>query len=141
MQKWYQYEEAVKVPLVFSCPNRIREHHRDTSHPVSTVDVMPTPCDFAGIPAPPHACGMSVRPFLEGKPASGHEFVAAEIRVNGRMCFAGDPVEQLFDMGEDPWEMNNLIDVPGPAGEIRAHRKLLDGWEASLDPAPKTSLT
>ncbi len=146
VQKWYQYDEAVKVPLVISCPGRIREGHRDTSHLVSTVDLVPTLCDYAGIPAPPKARGMSLRPFLEGKPAEGHEFAVSEVRIGGRMIrtaqykyfrFAGDPVEQLFDMRADPWEMNNLIDSPAMAGEIRAHRKLLDAFEASMDPAPK----
>ena len=40
---------------------------------------------YAGIPAPPDARGTSLRPFLEGKTAPGHEFVASEVRVSGRM--------------------------------------------------------
>jgi len=146
VQKWYPYDEAVKVPLVISCPGRIREGYRDTAHLVSTADLVPTLCDYAGIKTPPDICGTSLRPFLEGKPTDGHEFVAAEVRVSGRMIrtsrykyvrFAGDPVEQLFDMRNDPWEMKNLIDTPGLGAEIRAHRKLLDDFEARMKPAPK----
>lgn len=143
VQKWYPYDEAVKVPLVVSCPGRIREGYRDQNHLVSTVDLVPTICDYAGIPAPPDARGKSLRPFLEGKDAAGHEFVASEVRVSGRMIrtarykyvrFAGDPVEQFFDMQEDPWEMRNLIDESRSAAEVRAHGKLLDEFTARMHP-------
>lgn len=146
VQKWYPYDEAVKVPLVFSCPGRIREGHRDTNHLVSTVDLVPTICDYAGIPAPPNARGISLKPFLESKDAPGHEFVASEMRISGRMIrtarykyvrFEGDPVEQFFDMQADPWEMHNRIDDGSFDAEIGAHRKLLEAFTASMDAAPQ----
>ena len=47
-----------------------------------------------------------------------------------------DPVEQFFDMSDDPWETSNLIDTPGLTVEINTHRKLLEDFEASMEPAP-----
>lgn len=141
VQKWYPYEEAVKVPFVVSCPGRVRAGARDATHLVSGLDVMSTMCDYAGIPQPPHARGASLRPLLEGKDAAWREFVTAEVRETGRMIrtarykyvrFEGDPVEQLFDMKEDPWETANLYESARHADEIRRHRKLLDEWEARL---------
>ena len=65
--------------------------------------------------------GRSLRPLLEGKAAEWHEFVAAEVRQNGRMIrtadhkyvtYYGDPVEQLFNMKSDPGETKNLVNDP-----------------------------
>jgi arylsulfatase A-like enzyme len=70
------------------------------------------------------------------------EFVAAEMQFIGRMIrtrrfkyvrYRGDPVEQLFDMEKDPWEMHNLFDRPRYADVLAAHRKLLDDWEKRME--------
>lgn len=145
VQKWYPYEEAVKVPMVVSWPGHIREGHRDAGHLVSGLDVVSTLCDYAGAPQPPHARGRSLRPLAEGRSTEWREFVSAEVRGPGRVLrterfkyvrFPGDPVEQLFDMKSDPWEMKNLYEDPKYADTLAQHRKLLDGWLATLIPAP-----
>ena len=154
VQKWYPYEEAVKVPLVFSCPARLPQGKRDAAHLVSGIDVMPTMCDYAGIEAPPHTAGRSLRPLLEGRPAAWREFVVAATHLNPARTasaghtirterykyvrYAGDPVEQLFDMKADPWETKNLFGDPKCADVVQAHRKLLEGWQAGLRPVPAT---
>ena len=147
VQKWYPYEEGVKVPLVLSCPSLMAQGHRDTDHLVSGLDVMSTLCDYAGIKAPPNARGASLRPLLEKKDTPWREFVSTEHHVIGRMLrtaqykyvrYDGDPVEQLFDMKADPWEMTNLYQEPRYASVIKDHRKLLDGWLASLTPVEPT---
>jgi choline-sulfatase len=147
VQKWYPYEEAVKVPMIVSCPGRIEQGLRDGKHLVSGVDVMSTMCDYAGIPAPPDARGRSLRPLLENKAAAWREFVAAEVRITGRVIrtadfkyvnFENDPVEQLFDMKNDPWEMKNLYEDPKYADVMAQHRKLLRQWNASLKPTTPT---
>ena len=147
VQKWYPYEEGVKVPMVLSCPGRIAEGLRDTSHLVSGLDVMSTFCDYAGIQPSVDARGKSLRPLLEGKPVQWREFVSTEHHFVGRMVRTGqykyvhyrdDPVEQLFDMGTDPWEKTNLYDDAKYASVLRGHRKLLAEWETSLKPVPPT---
>ena len=84
-----------------------------------------------------------MRPLLEGRPTEWREFVASEHHIDGRMVrtpqfkfvhYANDPVEQLFDMKADPWEMTNLYDDPAHADVVRDHRRLLVDWEASLEP-------
>ena len=47
--------------------------------------------------------------------------------------YKGDPVEQLFDMQADPWEMKNLYDNPEYAPVMATHRKLLAEFQAALD--------
>lgn len=147
IQKWYPYEEGVKVPLIVSCPGRVGEGARDATHLVSGVDIISTMCDYAGIPAPPHARGLSLRPLLEGKaPQEWREFVVSEHHNDlGRMVrtadwkyvhYKNEPIEQLFDMKNDPWEMKNLYDDPKYAEVMQAHRKRLEEWEGKMIPAP-----
>jgi len=145
VQKWYPYEESVKVPMVVCCPGRIAEGHKDATHLVSGLDVMATMCDYAGVDAPPHNLGRSLRPLLERKNVTWREFVVSEHHIVGRMVrterfkfveYEDDPVVQLFDMHADPWEKRNLYQDANFASVIRDHRKLLADWKKHLRPVP-----
>ena len=57
------YEELVRVPLVISWPGKIRPARSDAL--VSLIDLLPTLCDLAGVPAPTAVDGLSLRPVLE----------------------------------------------------------------------------
>jgi len=147
--KNYLYEEALKVPLVFSCPGRISEGVRDSSHLVSGVDVMATVCDFAGVKPPPRVTGGDLRPLLEGRTAEWRQFAMAEVKLTspkpGRairtpdykyIVYHGDPVEQLFDMRNDPGETKNLAGEAAHASALEEHRALLREQWSRLAPAP-----
>jgi len=148
VSKWYPYEEAVKVPMIVSCPGRIAEGLRDASHLVSGLDVMSTFCDYAGVDSPPQARGRSLRPLLEKKGnVPWREFVGSEFRIGGRVIrtgqykyvhYKGDPVEQLFDMKADPWETKNLYDDSSFTGVLTDHRRLLKEWQSQLEPVAPT---
>ncbi|MBC8877285.1 MAG: sulfatase-like hydrolase/transferase [Planctomycetes bacterium] len=147
VSKWYPYEEAVKVPMVVACPGQVAEDHRDTSHLVSGLDVMSTMCDYAGVKSPEDVRGSSLRPLLEQKNVTWRECVSSEHHVDGRMLrteqykfvhYEGDPVEQLFDMKADPWEMNNLYQDPKYATVLEDHRKLLAEFQSQLTPVEPT---
>ncbi len=147
VQKWYPYEEGVKVPLIASMPGRIKEGVLDTTHLVSGLDIVPTICDYAGVDAPPKMRGLSLRPLLEGQRVPWRDFVVTEHHITGRMLrtarfkyvrYDNDPVEQLFDMKVDPWEMTNLYKDPVYAATVRTHREQLGKWLAGLEPVPPT---
>jgi choline-sulfatase len=140
--KSFLYDEAAKVPLLLGWPGQLPEGARDTAHLTSGADVVPTVCDYAGVPAPSHMRGRSLRPLLEGDSGPWRDFVVAETSVTGRMvrtrnykyiAYKDDPVDQLFDMQSDPWETRNLASDPAHAGSVREHRRLLAEWEDSLD--------
>jgi arylsulfatase A-like enzyme len=112
---------------------------------VSGLDIVPTVCDYAGAPSPPRVCGRSLRPLAEGKPVEWRSFAVAEVQVTGRMLrtadwkfsvFKDDPVEQLFDMKNDPWETKNLAGEAKCGAVLEEHRRLLKEWESRLDLAP-----
>lgn len=78
MQKWYQaYEEVLRVPLLFSNPRRW-PRGRTTQALASSVDVLPTLLDLAGLALPegaPALRGRSLRPVLEGEADSVQDAV------------------------------------------------------------------
>ena len=141
------YDEAVKVPFIISWPGRLPAGGTDRVHLITGMDIMPTLCDCVGIKPPPNMRGTSLRPLLEGRTVPGHAHVVAEVHTNtARMVrtaqhkyikYVDDPVEQLFDLRNDPGELRNLARDSGHADALREHRKLLLDWETSLDVAPK----
>jgi len=145
VRKSTPYEEASKVPLVISWPGEYLKHTVD-SYLVSGVDIMPTLCDFAGIQAPLNMRGKSLRPVLDGRSGVKSDFIALECSQNlGQMirterykyvAFKNDPVEQLFDMQNDPYEMKNLAVDSVHASVMDDHRTLLRDWISHLDIAP-----
>ncbi len=143
--KDFLYDEVMRVPLMYSWPGHLPEGVQDNPHLVSGLDLAPTICDFAGVEAMPKARGRSVRPLLENRRVEWRYFIAAESYVNGRMIrtprykyimYKGDPVEQLFDIEADPWEMRNLACESASAAMLQEHRRLLAEWETQLEPAP-----
>ena len=136
------YEESVRVPLLVSWPGHLPENQRDTGTLASGIDIVPTLCDLAGIEPPPDCRGRSLRPPVTG----AREYTVAEIPPNaGRAVrsrtykyatYAGDTVEQLFDLGADPGETHNLAPESGYGEILRDHRRMLVDWEATLTPAP-----
>jgi choline-sulfatase len=137
------YEEALAVPLVISLPGEIVGGRADATHVASGLDIMPTVCDYAGVSAPPSMRGRSLRPALEGRHTTWREFCVSEVSNNtGRavrsdrykyITYADDPVEQLFDMDEDPGETRNLADNASHADLLADHRDMLRDWESRLD--------
>lgn len=143
------YDESVKVPLLVSWPGQVPQDRTDTTHLVSGLDIVPTLCDYAGVEPPARMRGRSLRGILESDGAPGSEFIVSEVAGNaGRMvrmqrykyiAYAGDSVEQLFDMSEDPRETQNLSAESRHVGTVAEHRKLLKEWESRLDVPPEVS--
>ena len=57
------------------------------------------------------------------------------------VVYDGDPVTQLFDMQEDPWETENLAGEARLADIVRDHRRLLAGWNMRLTPIKDGALS
>jgi len=148
-QKSILYEEVIRIPLMVSFPGKTREGVCDNSHLVSNgLDLLPTLCDIAGIPAPDDLPGYSLRPLLEQEAAdcSWREELIIE-----SWPFQGDPGEtlaravltedykyaiyswgryreQLFDRKKDPGEMVNLAVNSRYHTVLEDHRERLRGY-------------
>ncbi len=142
VQKASFYDESVRVPFLVSGPGIRRGGAVDRESLVSLVDILPSFCDLAGVPAPSPVRGASLRGALDGKPLN-REFVVSELRYGdekheGRMVRTarfkyivfngGQHPEQFFDRETDPGEIRNLARDPDYAKPLAAHRAILRQW-------------
>lgn len=146
------YQEAAAVPLIVSWKEVTPAGRIDREHLVSSLDVLPTICDYAGVQPPAVVRGQSLREVIEKPDRLGHEFVVAEMarggpRGPGRsfmvctkkykyMVFpdsGAERLEMLFDLESDPSEMKDLSGQPALAGELDRHRRLLAQWNKKTE--------
>ena len=135
--KMSMFEGSARVPLMMALPGG--EGGRiDT--PVSTLDVMPTLADIAGIDVSALASwtdGESLLPIVGGATRSAPVPIeyAAEASITpivalreGRWKYvrsSADP-DQLYDLDADPHELRNLVNDPGAAEVLARLRGLAD---------------
>ena len=133
------YDEASRVPLIVSHKGVTKPGLVDREHLVSTtLDLIPTLCDFAGIAIPKELTGRSLRALAQGQsPASWRKGLVTECRMARMVRTArfkyvvysqGERREQLIDMEKDPGEMQNLAADPAYAQVLAEHRKYLVHW-------------
>ncbi len=130
------YEGSVHVPLLMRFPGRIKPG-TVVDEPVSTMDVAPTILEYLGMKAP-KTDGISLRPFIEGKPVK-HDVVSYSlgrtepnymIRIGDlKLMMAqndkGRGVDALYDLKADPMEMRNLIVSPVSPEKNREQAKMM----------------
>jgi arylsulfatase A-like enzyme len=91
VSKWHPFEHSVKIPLIYYLPGTIRAQVMDTDHLVSQVNLLPTICDFAGIPDPSDSRGVSLRSILVDQDAELElNTVFSEFRHIARVVRKGD---------------------------------------------------
>ena len=119
------------MPLVMKYPGKI-EAGSVNEDMVLNLDFAPTFIDYAGVPVPEEIQGKSLRPLLENKHNTEwrdavyyHYFEFPSIHMVKRhygvrtkryklIHFYHDVDEwELYDMEEDPSEMNNIFGKPG----------------------------
>ena len=140
------YDASVHVPLVMTCPARFAGD-RQVSQVVSTLDVFPTLCDLANIPAPPQARGLSLQPMLEQPDASlPRDFVAAEAMGNTTRMIRSQRYKyiehingeyMLFDLQTDPGETCNVAQDPAYHDALIQHQTFMAQWLDGLDIDPR----
>jgi len=124
------YEELVHVPLIVwgrgIAPQRV--HQR-----VSLVDVGPTLLQLFRLPPQPHAMGHSLLPLIRKRLADLPRPVVAEGRLrrayySGSLKVIEDTVRktvEVFDLDEDPGELDNLFDRYSAAAPEHPRRALM----------------
>jgi choline-sulfatase len=154
---WYKmscYEGAARVPLIIWSPQRFAAHRVTAA--VSTVDLLPTVTDLAGVGGaredPEPLDGRSLLPHLSGSPdrdeavaeylAEGAIAPIVMIR-RGRYKFVHSPADpdQLFDLSADPHELVNLAADPATAAlTADFKRQIAERWDLpALDRAVRLS--
>jgi arylsulfatase A-like enzyme len=125
--KWYPYEESIRVPLIVRDP-RIPASKRGKTNDdfVLNADLAPTLLAFAGLPASARMQGSDFAPLYlaAGKPAWRDEFFyehptirntgfipSSEALVSKEIKYIYWPdfgYEEVFDLKRDPFEEHNL---------------------------------
>ena len=143
------FEESARVPFLVAAPGAKGNGQRSASL-VELLDVYPTLCDLAGVPAPAGLQGKSLRPVLNNPLASFHEGAFTQARRGAKAEHWGRSVRtarwrctewdegrngiELYDHAADPHEFTNLANDPKHATVLKELRALL---AAKLPPIAK----
>jgi len=121
----FLFRGLTRVPTVWRLPERYRAN-RESDALVSTVDLMPTLLDLAGVEAPAGVQGCSYKEVLTGAKRSVRDWAYIEYDesyINDRLrhirskewaitLYANSEHGMLFDLRNDPLELHNLWDTP-----------------------------
>lgn len=149
--KWYPYEEALRVPLLVRDP-RVPVARRGTTRDqlVLNIDVAPTLVAAAGLRPPAVMQGRDIAPlYLRRRaPAWRDEFFyehptitsAARIPTSHAVVrrdwkyveWPEHGYRQLFDLRTDPSELQNLADVPSQARRVAELAAQLRAWRSRV---------
>jgi uncharacterized sulfatase len=147
------YEEITHIPLIIEQPAGVGAGAIDSTL-VSQADLLPTMLELAGLDVPPILEGQSVVPLLRGEEMADKEIVIEFNRYEIEQdswggfqpvrCIIGAEyklvinllhTDELYDLEQDPAEIDNLIDRPDYA-DVRntLHDRLLDWMYEKRDP-------
>ncbi|MGE3780064.1 MAG: sulfatase [Pirellulaceae bacterium] len=136
------FEESARVPVLVHLPGAKGNGQRSQSL-IELLDIFPTLCDLAGLPAPPQLQGQSLRPLLENPAIELHSEVFTEARRGKDAEFwgrsvrtarwrytewnAGEAGQELYDHDADPHEFHNLARDPQLSDVVADLRRRLVG--------------
>jgi arylsulfatase A-like enzyme len=138
--KRFMYEESIRMPLIVKYPGHV-EPGSVNEDLVANIDYAPTLVELAGLPVPEEMQGESITPLLKGHTPDTwrkavyyrywqhllHRDVTAHYGIRTKthklIYFYGqslgitdyppvDPCWELFDLVNDPSEMNNIYEDP-----------------------------
>ncbi len=140
--KWYPYEESIRVPLIIRDPRLPAPRAGATNTAMAlNVDLAPTLLAAANIQVPATMQGQDLTPLLNGRTVDGwrteffyeHAIIksvdfipASQALVTSRMKYLFWPdhqVEELFDLPADPREEHNLIADPAQVDALTTLRQ------------------
>ncbi len=133
--KWYAYEESLRVPLVVRDPRLPAQRRGQRCDAwVLNVDFAPTFCALAGLPPSASMQGRDFTPLLRGQPPAdwrkdflyqfkwNSEIIPGSEGVCGKdwkyIRWLATGTEEIFDMRSDPRETHNLAQTPAHAADL-----------------------
>ncbi len=146
IDKRHAYEESMRVPLLVYCPGLIKGGTKITQL-VQNIDIAPTLLAYAGVPTPKNMQGRSFLPILANQPVSNWRnrafyeyyweydfpqtptmFAVRTERYKYIFNYGIWDINELYDLQEDPAEVNNLIRSPQHQELAAQLRKELFDW-------------
>jgi len=133
----YTYDETMRVPLIIRYPPLIRPGTA-TDALVSNVDILPTLLEMMGVKVSHGVQGRSFLPVLEGEAQSHRDATFMEIargikavrteRWKYTANWRPRDLDELYDMKDDPLELQNLATDPENAKVCNELRKRILSW-------------
>ncbi len=150
IDKRHMYEESMRVPFLAWCPGMI-EPGSVIEELIQNIDIAPTIMDVAGLDTPERMDGQSFLPILQGKKTPWRDSAFYEyywernfphtptthgVRTNRYkyIHYHGIwDIDELYDLRNDPEEMNNLIDSPEHQDLIKQLNNRMFEWLEKSD--------
>ena len=150
IDKRHFYEESVKVPLLIRCPE-IFEGGARISKMVQNIDIAPTILECAGLVKPEYMPGKSFIQLLEGDESEWREKIYYEyyweydfpmtptvfgVRTDEYKYIRYQGIwdqNELYNIKEDPMEVNNLMGDPEYSDIARQLASELFDWLEETD--------
>lgn len=140
-QKMCMYEESVRTPLMIKFPTAAAIDPASCDAVVSSVDVLPTLCDYLQLSPPSGLSGQSLMPLVRGE-SWERERIYIQFDGNGALgnfqrcviegryklivdLFKDETYFELYDVVNDPQEMTNLACAPASANEAPRVERML----------------
>ncbi|MBN1232693.1 MAG: sulfatase [Candidatus Coatesbacteria bacterium] len=140
------YEEVIKIPLIIYAPSFFKKK-AEINELVSTLDIMPTILDLAGIELPSSIMGESLLPVICGEKRKGH--IVCETTVGGYRAeekessviiqvliyqgwkiikrVSGNNVSWcLYDLNKDKMEKNDLSETS--TAKLNELKSIFNSW-------------
>ena len=145
MGKQNVYDHSTRVPLIFAGPGIPQNRQCDAF--VYLIDIYPTLCDLVGSDVPDTVEGQSLTPAFADDASAGswspreylhtaylhiHRAVRDDRYKLIEYAVNGAHHTQLFDLQEDPWEMQNLAEKPEHQAHLTRLRDQLTDWRDKL---------
>ncbi len=139
-KKRVMFDESARVPLLIRLPGQ--QQASTTDYPVSTIDLLPTLLDVAEVEVPPDGPGQSMVPAMRGEDVQTRPVF---LDFNTRLCVVDRKMKlvmqkkrrkptELYNLVEDPYELNNLLDVDDYQAEVDRLTRLLRRWLRQVEP-------
>ncbi|MDP2113341.1 MAG: sulfatase-like hydrolase/transferase [Bacteroidota bacterium] len=130
------YEHSMKVPLIISGPGIPKDKVSDAL--VYLYDLFPTMTDLCGLPAPDQIDGKDIAPVIRGESEgvrsslfTAYRNTVRAVRTNEwkMIRYPERDYTQLFNLKNDPLELNNLANQPESQSRVDEMMKLLVDWQ------------
>jgi len=132
------FEDAVKIPLIFSLPGTIPKGMVSDAL-VSNIDLLPTVLTLLGVPLPGFIEGKNISPTWAGEEVQDHVFAEYYHSLDPcrmvrdkryKYIHTEEDICELYDILNDPLESINLAWYPQYSGRIRRMEELATAdWE------------
>lgn len=134
------YEHSMKVPLIITGPGIPKQEKKDAL--VYLYDLFPTLADLCGLPTPEGVDGKDLAPVLLGNEKEVRSSLYTTYRNTVRAVRTDEwkmirypqrDYTQLFNLKNDPLEINNLAARAESKTKIEEMTKLLEEWATATD--------